>query len=218
MDTLVISDIHLGSPVCNREKVLKVLSLDFKNLIINGDLFDSYSFKRFNKKDWAVLSKIRKLSKSHRLILVHGNHDSNGEFLSIIMGMDFVENYSFILNGKRFYLEHGDKFDHWIKHRPFITWMFTGLYFWVQRLDKSYHVSRMVKRMSKSWTDAKNIVSAKFIAKYRGKYDVLLAGHTHFPEVVPFNEGTYINSGSFCEEVCSFVEIYDDGKFELKYL
>jgi predicted phosphodiesterase len=216
MDTLVISDIHLGSPVSDRNKVLRVLSLDFKRLIINGDLFDSYSFHRFKKKDWAVLSKLRKLTKTHKVILIHGNHDSNGEFLSAIMGMDFVDNYRFELGGVKFFLEHGDHYDHWIKHRPFITWVFTGLYFWLQMIDKSHYLSRLTKKMSKSWIDAKNIVAKKFIAKHGSKYDVLLAGHTHFPEIVTHEYGTYINSGSFCEKACSFVEIYDDGKFELK--
>ena len=216
MNTLVISDIHLGSPVCDRAKVLEALSLDFETLIINGDLFDSYSFHRFNKKDWAVLSRLRKLTKSHKVIFIKGNHDSNGEFLSAITGMEFVNNYSFVLNSRIFYLEHGDKYDHWIKHRPIITWIFTGLYFWLQMIDASHNLSRMIKRLSKSWIDAKNIVASKFIAKHGARANVLLAGHTHFPEVVEYIGGTYINSGSFCEKVCSYVEIYNDGSFQLK--
>lgn len=216
MNTLIISDIHLGSPVCDRAKVLEVLSLDFETLIINGDLFDSYSFHRFNKKDWAVLSRLRKLTKIHKVIFIKGNHDSNGEFLSAITGMEFVNNYSFVLNSRIFYLEHGDKYDHWIKHRPIITWIFTGLYFWLQMIDASHNLSRMIKRLSKSWIDAKNIVASKFIAKHGMKYDVILAGHTHFPEVVEYFGGYYVNSGSFCEKVCTYVEIYDDGSFQLK--
>lgn len=216
INTLVISDIHLGSPVSDRKKVLEVLSLDFKTLIINGDLFDSHSFHRFNKKDWAVLSKLRKLTKTHKVIFIKGNHDPDGEFLSAITGMEFVNSYSFRLGGFDFYLEHGDKFDHWIKHRPFITWVFTGLYFWLQTIDKSHNLSRMIKRLSKSWIDAKNIVASKFIAKHGVEYDVILAGHTHFPEKFFYGNGYYINSGSFCEKTCSYVEIYDNGAAILK--
>jgi predicted phosphodiesterase len=47
---------------------------------------------------------------------------------------------------------------------------------------------------------------------------VLLAGHTHYAEVRKIDSCTYINSGSFCEHKCSYVEIYSDGKFELKYI
>jgi len=217
-DTVVISDIHLGSPVCNREKVLKVLSLDFKRLIINGDLFDNYSFKRFNKKDWDILSKLRKLSKTHNIIFIHGNHDSNGEFMSAIMGMEFVEYYEFELNNSKFFLEHGDKYDHWIKHKPFITWFFTGIYYWLQRIDKSHRISRLTKKLSKSWIQAKDIVRTKFVEKRGKKYDVLMAGHTHHAEIVDCGACVYVNSGSFCEVKCSYIKIYEHGNFELIFV
>jgi UDP-2,3-diacylglucosamine pyrophosphatase LpxH len=218
MNTLVISDIHLGSAVSQKEAVLRVLNLDFQKLIINGDLFDSYSFKRFDKKDWAILSKIRKLSKSHEVILVHGNHDADAQFLSAITGMDFVENYLTVINGKRIFFEHGDKYDHWIKHKPFITWFFTGAYYWIQKYDKNHSASRILKRMSKSWIKAKDIVCKKFVEKHGSKNDILVAGHTHYPEVKHFEHCTYINTGSFCEDKCSYLEIYDDGSFELKLI
>lgn len=44
IDTIVISDIHLGSSVSNRDAVLKVLDMPFNTLIINGDLFDNHFF------------------------------------------------------------------------------------------------------------------------------------------------------------------------------
>lgn len=218
INTIVISDIHLGSPVSNRDNVLDVLKLDFQTLIINGDLFDNYSFHRFNKKDWAVLSKIRKLSKTHKVILVYGNHDSNAEFLSGITGMEFVDSYVFHIGQTTFFAEHGDKYDHWIKHRPLITKVFTGLYYWLQRLDNSHKLSRLSKRLSKSWIKAKDTLAKRFISKYGQKYDVLIAGHTHFAEIKKTTECLYVNSGSFCEHVCSYIEIAEDGKLELKFI
>jgi len=218
IEILVISDVHLGTDVSQKEKVLKVLKLKFNTLVINGDLFDNYSFKRYDKLDWKILSKIRKLSKTHNVIFVKGNHDSNVEFLSAITGMELLENYCATINNKTFFFEHGDKYDYWIKHRPIITWFFTGLYYWVQKFDKSYKTSRALKRLSKSWIDAKNIVSRKFVEKYGKLYDVLLAGHTHYAEIKYFETCVYINSGSFCDNICSYIKIYSDGKFKLKYI
>jgi predicted phosphodiesterase len=218
IEILVVSDIHLGTSVSQKEKVLEVLSLDFNTLLINGDLFDNYSFKRYDKRDWKILGKIRKLSKTHNVILVKGNHDSNAEFLSAITGMELLENYTTTINNKRFFFEHGDKYDHWIKHRPFLTWFFTGLYYWIQKFDRTHKTSRFLKRLSKSWIEAKDIVCKKFVEKYGKKHDVLLAGHTHYAEIRKIDSCTYINSGSFCEHRCSYVEIYPDGKFKLKYI
>jgi metallophosphoesterase superfamily enzyme len=45
INTLVISDVHLGTSVSQKEKVLQVLNFKFNTLVINGDLFDNYSMK-----------------------------------------------------------------------------------------------------------------------------------------------------------------------------
>jgi predicted phosphodiesterase len=217
INTIVISDIHLGTPVSQQKKVLEVLKKNFQNLIINGDLFDSDNFRRYQKEDWKILSKIRKLTKTHKVILVKGNHDPDVEFLSAITGMYFVDYYSFEVGGKTFYVEHGDKHDFWINHRPLVTWFFTGLYYHIQKLDKRKSLSRKIKGWSKSWIEAKEIVRTKMLKKHSG-FDYVLAGHTHYPEIYVENDMTYINSGSFCDEECSYIEIDNFGNAKLKYI
>lgn len=220
IDTIVISDLHLGSPVSQRNKILQVLSLDFNTLIINGDLFDSISFKRYKRKDWAVLSKLRKLTKSHHVVFINGNHDKDVEFIGAITGMELKDSHAFSVNGIRFIAEHGDNFDHWIKYKPVITFIFTGLYYWVQKFDKSHKITRKLKKISKTWIDAKNMVGKRFLDRHYQQADVCLAGHTHYPEIKysQFHKCFYVNSGSFCDEPSSYVVIYDDGSFDLQYL
>ena len=47
-NTLVISDIHLGSPVCRVKSLAKVLKNEkYKHLIINGDLFDNKYMEKY---------------------------------------------------------------------------------------------------------------------------------------------------------------------------
>lgn len=220
LNTLVISDIHLGSAVCDRDKVLSVLSLPFNTLIINGDLFDNHSFKRYTKKDWKVLSKIRKISKTKHVVLVTGNHDGQGDLIAAITGMEFVPSYSVSINGVRVHCEHGDKYDHWTHSKPFVTWACTGLYYWIQKFDKRHVVTRKLKAWSKSWVRAKDIVRERYLAK-EGRYnDIIAAGHTHYPEIV-YSEDyncTYINSGSFCDQWCSYITIDNDGTYKLNYI
>jgi UDP-2,3-diacylglucosamine pyrophosphatase LpxH len=220
IDTLIISDIHLGSSVCNREKVLEVLDIPFNTLIINGDLFDNHSFHRYTRKDWKILTKIRKLSKTHKVILVKGNHDGCAEFLAAITGMEFTTSYSFQVNERQMLCEHGDEYDHWVQARPVSTFVFTGLYYWVQKFDKKNIITRRLKAWSKSWVRAKDIVSKKFLAKHGREYDVIMAGHTHYPEEVYSSEYscTYINSGSFCDKMCSCIVIDKQGVAKLTYI
>jgi UDP-2,3-diacylglucosamine pyrophosphatase LpxH len=220
IDTLIISDIHLGSSVCDRDKVLEVLSCKFNNLVINGDLFDNHSFKRYNKKDWKILSKIRKLSKTHNVVLVKGNHDGCADFLAAITGMEFVSEYSFTIENMKYHCEHGDAYDHWIKYKPVATFIFTGIYYWIQKFDRRHIITRRLKRWSKSWVKAKDLVSRRFIEKKGYLYDVLIAGHTHYPESIYSRESScyYVNTGSFCDERCSYITVHTDGSFDLKYI
>ena len=48
---LCLSDIHLGSPVCQAELTLKLLEeTKYEKLIICGDVLDSYNIHRLCKK------------------------------------------------------------------------------------------------------------------------------------------------------------------------
>jgi metallophosphoesterase superfamily enzyme len=58
VDTLIVSDIHLGSEVSRSKQLLDVIKqFQFKRLILNGDVFDDLNFKRLSKSDWKFLSE-----------------------------------------------------------------------------------------------------------------------------------------------------------------
>jgi predicted phosphodiesterase len=220
INTLIISDLHLGTPVCQSEKILKILSLDFKRLIINGDLFDSHSFTRYNKDHWKILNKIRKLSKNKEVILVEGNHDGCSEFISGITGMNMISNYKFIINNQKFYCEHGHQYDKWTQEKPFLTEIFSGIYYYIQLLQKNQKISRKLKFMSKSWIRAKDIIANEFSKKHGKDFDIIFAGHTHDAESRFYFEYNcwYFNSGSFCNNNCSYIAIDNDGSADIFFL
>jgi predicted phosphodiesterase len=84
-------------------------------------------------------------------------------------------------------------------------------------MDKGRNLSRKIKGWSKSWIEAKEIVRNKMLKKH-SDYDYVLAGHTHYPEIHSEGDTTYINSGSFCDEECSYIEIDKFGNAKLKYV
>src|SRR5262245_18187137 len=78
-DCLVISDLHLGSDVCQArllEDFLEWAARSTRELVINGDIFDDLNFKRLNKRHFACLRVIRRNSdrEDFRLIWMRGNH------------------------------------------------------------------------------------------------------------------------------------------------
>ena len=79
LDTIIVSDIHLGSDVSRSKRLVELLRLlSFKRLILNGDVFDDLNFKRLTRDDWKFLSFIRKTSNPKKgidVVWVVGNHD-----------------------------------------------------------------------------------------------------------------------------------------------
>jgi len=78
-DTVIISDLHLGSEVSRAEAALRMLKeTSFRRLILLGDIFCDLNFRRLTKEHWKFLSYIRKLSNPKRnieVVWVEGNHD-----------------------------------------------------------------------------------------------------------------------------------------------
>jgi UDP-2,3-diacylglucosamine pyrophosphatase LpxH len=59
IDTLILSDIHFGSELCNADLLFEVLSkFKFSRLILNGDIFDhlnlEFEEKTRHLKKWRV--------------------------------------------------------------------------------------------------------------------------------------------------------------------
>ena len=57
-DCIVISDLHLGSDVCQAKLLEEFLNWAVehcKQLVINGDVFDDLNFKRLTKRHFACL-------------------------------------------------------------------------------------------------------------------------------------------------------------------
>ena len=78
-DTLILSDLHLGSDMSRADEARRMLrQRRFRRLILLGDIFSDLNFGRLTKQHWRFLSYIRKLSNPKRqveVVWVEGNHD-----------------------------------------------------------------------------------------------------------------------------------------------
>jgi UDP-2,3-diacylglucosamine pyrophosphatase LpxH len=217
---LVISDIHLGSPVCRVKKLAKVLKNEkYNHLIINGDLFDNKYMERYKKNHWDILNIIRKISKKKEVTLVRGNHDENSRSLIKILGFDFVNEYSLDVNGKRMLFIHLHQFDSFIKKYPIVTTIAEKIYYFIQKIDRSKKFARWLKRTSKLFLQVKIRIRSEAIDFITDKpYDAIFGGHIHYAEVFK-DKSTgkeYYNSGSFCDDLCHYLLINKEGKVSLK--
>ena len=217
---LVLSDIHLGSPICQADLTLKILNKEkYDAVVICGDLLDSYNIHRLCKKQWKVLSTLRKISKDKKCIFIKGNHDRDLETISALLGFEFVIEYSQEINNKRILFVHGDKWDEFISSKPWLTEIASGIYYLMQKFDKKQKFTREIKKKVKTWHGAAHELTVRIAQHcYDQKYDAICFGHTHVPNHLYIGGIECVNLGSQCDLPVTYAIIDKEGKIELKNL
>ena len=221
-DAVVISDVHLGSKVCRARSLTELLksieceSVRTRRLIINGDLFDGWDFRKLKKSHWKVLSHIRKVSAVAEVVWIRGNHDGPAEMISQIIGVDFLHEYKMDSGGRRILFLHGDQFDSFILEKPFITKLADNIYRLAQRLDRSLCLARLLKRGSKTFLRCSEQIRerAKDYAARRG-FDVVVCSHVHMATEDRGGSVEYYNTGCWTESPSSYL-LVRSGELTLK--
>ncbi len=137
-DCIVISDLHLGSDVCQAkllEGFLEWAVVNSRTLVINGDIFDDLNFKRLTKRHFACLKVIRKNSDrdDFRLIWMRGNHDGPADIISHIVGVEILDEYVYRNGAIELLILHGDQFDTFITHYKWLTEISCGVFYYIQK-------------------------------------------------------------------------------------
>lgn len=217
MDAISISDLHLGSDICQVKPLAEFLDkihhrkIKTKELILNGDVFDNLNFHRLNKRHWNILSTIRKLSDHVHVTWINGNHDGPAELISHLLGVDVMNEYVLESGNKHILFLHGDIFDKWTNNHPILTWFADFAYSMLMKIDKSFELARAAKRASKTFMRNSEIIrrDATVYADELG-CDVVCCGHSHHP----LASENYYNSGSWTELPCTYITV-KDGRVEL---
>ena len=222
-DAIVISDIHLGSNVCQAKTLASFLSrielgeTDTDTLIINGDLFDSWDFRKLKKDHWKILSQIRKISDTIKVIWISGNHDGPADMVSHLIGVDFMNEYSFISGDEKILILHGDIFDNVISKYPRLTKIADYIYRWLQ-IYVGLYFSNLAKRSSKTFLRCSQEVCdrAKSYCSIK-KCESIICGHTHLATTDVSESTNYYNSGCWTDHPCSYISI-KDGSIKINYV
>jgi UDP-2,3-diacylglucosamine pyrophosphatase LpxH len=231
VESIFISDVHLGSKGSNADLLLKTLKkYKFKNLIIVGDFIDGWLLKR--RHHWPgshtkVLKRILKLSKGKtKVFYITGNHDEflreygRIEFGNIVVCDELVY--------KDFFVTHGDLYDPIIKNGRLISilgsWGYeitlilnklqnkVRLFFGLRPYSFSKFIKNSVKEASVFIGNFEKTLSEA--AQKKGCSGVI-CGHIHTPEDKFINGIRYLNCGDWIENNSYIVEI--ENKFEIRH-
>ena len=134
-DCIVISDLHLGSDVCQAKLLEEFLIWAVQHcheLVINGDIFDDLNFKRLTKRHFACLKVIRRNSDrdDFRLVWVRGNHDGPADIISHIVGVEILDEYVYDNRQIQLLILHGDQFDTFTTAYPWFTEIACGIFYY----------------------------------------------------------------------------------------
>jgi len=230
--SLFISDIHLGNPNSQTEKLLKIFKdYEFENLFIIGDFIDMTYMKRkyfWNQNHSTVIQKILRLSRKQvKIVYILGNHDYY--IRSVILFGEILICDEFIyttIKGEKIYLTHGDCFDGFVRVSPWLYWvgdvsyefsiLINKVYNWFRKLFKqdywsfSAYMKSKVKSAISFLNEYKKISQATIVEK---NCDSIMIGHTHTPEII---EGKYYNTGDWVES-CSYIIEDLNGNMKLMY-
>lgn len=237
LQTLVISDVHLGTFGCHAKELLHYLkTVNPKTLVLNGDIIDMWNFSKsyFPSSHMDVLRQILKMSSTGtHVYYITGNHDEMlRKYSDLQLGnFEIVDKLLLELDGKLAWIFHGDVFDTSTKGyakilaklggkgydlliliNRFINWVLQ--LFGKDKMSFSKKIKDGVKKAVAFVSDFESTAAELAIEK---KYDYVVCGHIHKPQIkeVTNEKGsvTYLNSGDWVENLTALE--YNDGKWEI---
>lgn len=237
VDIVVLSDVHLGTYGCHARELNHYLkSIEPRTLVLNGDIFDIWNFKKsyFPKEHLEVVRRIMKMAVSGtKVYYLTGNHDDLlRKFGELSFGLVHLRNkLVFQIDGKTHWVFHGDVFDASIQRARWLARLGGQGYDLLIRINRLINgcrrlfgfapvsfaakIKKSVKGAVKYISDFEN--TAIELAAEKG-YDYVVCGHIHRPQMreVTAENGrkvTYMNSGDWVEHLTALE--FAHGKWQI---
>lgn len=233
---IFISDVHLGTRACQAESLLAFLRAHESDyLYLLGDIIDFWAMNR--SVQWAgahntVVQKVlRRARHGCKVFFIPGNHDEAlREYAGVAFGDIRVESEWIheTLDGRRYWLVHGDEYDQVTRHHRWVAVLGDVGYNALVRINLVLSRVRRLLRRPGYWSlagYAKNKVkkAVSFIfdfedavahaAAQRG-VDGVVCGHIHSAADRRIGNVRYLNCGDWVD-TCSAIVEHFDGRIEV---
>ena len=217
-DTIILSDLHLGSDVSRARDAVQMLKQhSFRRLILLGDIFCDLDFGRLKKDHWQFLSYIRKLSNPKRqveIVWVEGNHDHGlTHVMSHLVGVQVFQEYAWEFCGRRHLAIHGHQFDRFVVNNVLLSKAGASLYLALQKVDsRQKSLTRLLDRLNSAWLRLSPKVAAGAIAHAKlADAQMVFCGHTHQAMQLEKDGIRYFNAGSWTGPSATYITIDEEG-------
>jgi len=224
LDIVVLSDVHLGTVGCHALELVQYLNtVDPKKLILNGDFFDIWNFRKYYWPESHMLvirTLLTMMTDGTDIYYLTGNHD---EVLRKISGLQlgplFVRDKLILeISGEKVWIFHGDIFDITMKHSKWIAKIGGKGYDLLILLNRAINailakMGRGKLSLSKKIKDSVK-KAVRFIEDFETTaielaieqgYDYVICGHIHQPKIRGYENSKgsviYMNSGDWVENL-----------------
>ena len=234
--SVFISDVHLGTKMCQAELLLDFLkTFECDNLYLVGDLIDGWALSKnffWPQSHNDVIQKIlRKGRKGTKIYYIAGNHD---EFLRVfapqMFGNIVIEDTVIhtTVDGRKIMVLHGDQFDvivnkmKWLSHLG--SWAYDVSIMLNTVIAKIRNTFNLPYWSLSAWAKYKVKKAVNFISDYEESLlnyaksksaSGIICGHIHHPNIRDINGLTYMNCGEWVESCTALIED-KDGNFFIK--
>ncbi|MFH1369195.1 MAG: UDP-2,3-diacylglucosamine diphosphatase [Elusimicrobiota bacterium] len=220
LNTIIISDVHLGSPNSRAFDLTATLkSMRFKRIVINGDMFEDLNFEKLTSTHWELLEHIGKLSRRDvEVVWIKGNHDGKFQrLMSYMIGIPVREEFIWEAGGRRFIALHGHQFDSFISNNKILGRLLASMYTSFQRVVSSQLFDWIMLKLADRWLRAtEQIAGLALEYAVKKKCDVVVCGHTHFMYNITKDSTEYYNTGCWNNKPSYLLAVEDDGSVNLK--
>jgi UDP-2,3-diacylglucosamine pyrophosphatase LpxH len=232
---IFISDLHLGTPGCQAGPLLDFLKHHPSDtLYLIGDIIDGWQLRR--RWFWpqthndVVQKLLRRARKGCRIIFIPGNHDefARGFVGHSFGGIEVVEQAVHTgVDGRQFWVIHGDHFDGVIQYAKWLAYLGDNLYELTLRMNR--HLNTLRARLGlpywslSAYLKGKVKTALNYVmdfevavateARRRGMQGVI-CGHIHRAEMRDIDGVLYCNDGDWVESHTALAE-HMDGRLEL---
>lgn len=223
---LILSDLHLGSPLFTSEHMINNLlsSSRYSSILLLGDIFDIWenNLEDILKKYHHIIRTINIISNEKEVVYIVGNHDPTPiDIKSILKDVKVLNNYKFddciAIHGHQ-YDSLINKYSSIANYLFYFQWIFERLGLDFQTIFRELYHSIKAKMKKKYYNNLILDIEQTAVESY-SSYKHVLMGHTHVPKIVE-GKTSYINSGDWTHNY-TYVEYNHDnvleGNFKLYY-
>lgn len=227
VESLFISDVHLGQSGCRAAELLAFLGgVQAKNIFVIGDLIDFHAMRRSVWWPQAHQDVLRLLlhraRNGARVVYIPGNHDEAArEFAGMtICGVEVRRHHVHrTADGRKFLLMHGDELDPEVRCGRLRVALGSAAYSVALRLNGLIYRARRIiglpdwsltAWLKRSVSGARTYIAffeqAAARAASRAGCDGVICGHIHHPASREIEGVLYLNDGDWVENCTALVE------------